>query len=412
LRDFVLLSIILLSTNLLLANHASAESRFRVLYNLKCNPSGCGPFGGLAFDTLGNLYGTTIGGGNANGTIFKLTPSSGDRWTYTLLYALDISQGSAIVAGLTVDPEGNLYGTSMNGGTHDVGSVFELAPDINGATGWSLSVLHSFLNSHDDGQGPWGKVILDKAGNVYGTTRDGGPEGAAGGVVFELTPSSVLGWAENRLYAFPKNSNGCCSYAEVIFDGAGNLYGTGSGDGGPPCFCGVVFQLQPTSTGWKEAVLHRFRGLDGKNPITGLVFDAKGNLYGTTQEGGANSSGTVFQLAPATGGGWKHTILYDFPVFKNGGGPVSTLAFDNEGNLYGTAAGGIDTCSGGCGVVYKLAPGSNGKWSYSVLHRFTDKNDGAEPNGAVIFDKTGKHLYGTAIFGGTYNGGVVYEITP
>jgi uncharacterized repeat protein (TIGR03803 family) len=107
-----------------------------------------------------------------------------------------------------------------------------------------------------------------------------------------------------------------------------------------------------------------------------------------------------------------HTILYDFPDFQNGAGPVSTLAFDKAGNLYGTAAGGIETCSGGCGVVYKLAPGSKDKWTYSVLHRFTDKGDGAEPNGAVIFDKTGKHLYGTAIFGGTYNQGVVYEITP
>ncbi len=120
----------------------------------------------------------------------------------------------------------------------------------------------------------------------------------------------------------------------------------------------------------------------------------------------------MFQLAPTATGRWKHTILYDFPKFQNGGGPVSTLAFDQAGNLYGTAAGGTGPCSGGCGVVYKLAPGSSGKWTYSVLHRFTDKGDGAEPAGAVIFDKTGKHLYGTAIFGGTYNQGVVYEITP
>jgi uncharacterized repeat protein (TIGR03803 family) len=355
----------ILSIIALLTNHAAAAPKFRTLHSFQCNPSGCYPSGGLALGPSGDLYGTTFGGGNANATIFRLAPTSGDRWTYSLLYTLTISQG-----------------------------------------------LHSFLNSHQDGSGPWDKVILDKAGNVYGTTRDGGPEGAAGGIVFELTPGSGGDWTENILYGFPANRDGCCSRAELIFDGAGNLYGTAAGDGGPPCYCGVVFGLRHTPTAWKETVLHRFQGPDGSTPITGLVFDAKGNLYGTTQEGGANSEGTIFKLTPTGDGRWKHTILYDFPRFQNGGGPVSTLAFDKAGNLYGTAAGGIETCSGGCGVVYKLAPGPNGKWTYSVLHRFTDKNDGAEPNGAVIFDKSGKHLYGTAIFGGTSNEGVVYEITP
>jgi uncharacterized repeat protein (TIGR03803 family) len=401
-----------LAVILMLATSARAGSKFRVLYSFQCNPSGCYPSGGLAFDAAGDLYGTTFGGGNANATIFRLAPTSGDRWTYSLLYTLTISQGSALVAGVTLDRAGNLYGTADYGGTHDVGSVFELSPDPATPEGWALQVLHSFLNSYDDGSGPWDRVLLDKAGNVYGTTRDGGAEGAAGGIVFELTPGSGGDWTENILYGFPANRDGCCSRAELIFDGAGNLYGTAAGDGGPPCYCGVVFELRHTPTAWKETVLHRFQGPDGSTPITGLVFDAKGNLYGTTQEGGANGEGTIFKLTPTAGGRWTHTILYDFPQFQNGAGPVSTLAFDKAGNLYGTAAGGIETCSGGCGVVYKLAPGSNGKWTYRVLHRFTDKNDGAEPNGAVIFDKTGKHLYGTAIFGGTYNQGVVYEITP
>ena len=401
-----------LSLALLTTSSAPAATEFRVLHSFHCNPSSCYPSGGLAFDAGGELYGTTFGGGNSNATIFRLTPSAGDRWTYSLLYTLTINQGSALMAGVALDPAGNLYGTADYGGAHDVGSVFELSPDPTVAEGWTLHVLHSFLNSHADGQGPWDKVILDKAGNVYGTTRDGGAEGAAGGVVFELTPGTGGEWAEKILYGFPANRDGCCSQAELIFDEAGNLYGTAVSDGGPPCYCGVVFELRHTSTGWKEAVLHRFQGPDGGYPITGLVFDAKGNLYGTTQVGGANGEGTVFQLTPTGDGRWKHTILYDFPEFRNGGGPVSTLAFDKAGNLYGTAAGGTGPCSGGCGVVYKLAPGSNGKWTYSVLHRFTDKGDGAEPNGAVVFDKTGTHLYGTAIFGGTYNQGVAYEITP
>jgi uncharacterized repeat protein (TIGR03803 family) len=411
-RDPHLNRFLALAAILMLATSAYAGSKFKVLRSFHCDPSGCGPTGGLAFDAGGNLYGTTSGGGAADATIFRLSPSSDGRWTYSLLYTLTISQGSAVEPSLTLDSARNLYGTSMNGGAYDFGTVFKLSPEQTTTEAWTLTVLHSFDPFVNDGSGPWDKVILDKAGNVYGTTRDGGADGAAGGVVFELTPGSHGDWNEEILYGFPANRDGCCSRAELIFDGAGNLYGTAAGDGGPPCYCGVVFELRHAPTAWNETVLHRFQGPDGSKPITGLVFDAKNNLYGTTQEGGANGEGTVFKLTPTAGGRWKHTILYDFPQFQNGGGPVSTLAFDKAGNLYGTAAGGIETCSGGCGVVYKLAPGSNGKWTYSVLHRFTDKKDGAEPNGAVVFDKTGKHLYGTAIFGGSYNQGVVYEITP
>ena len=401
-----------LAVILLLANGAYG-STFKVLHSFHCDPGGCGPIGGLALDAKGNLYGTTSGGGDADATIFRSSPLSGDRWAYSLLYTLSISQGSELVAALTLDPAGNLYGTADYGGTYDFGTVFELSPGQTIAAAWTLTVLHSFDPFVNDGSGPWDKVILDKAGNVYGTTRDGGPEGAAGGIVFKLSLGSSGNWTEKIPYDFPANRDGCCSYAELIFDGAGNLYGTAAGDGGPPCYCGVVFELRHTSTGWKETVLHRFQGPDGSNPITGLIFDAKGNLYGTTQLGGAHNEGTIFQLTPTGNGRWKHTILYDFPKFRNGGGPVTTMLFDKAGNLYGTAAGGNMLCSGGCGVVYKLTPGSNGKWTYTVLHRFTDgKNDGAEPAGALIFDKTGKHLYGTAIFGGTFNQGVVYEITP
>jgi uncharacterized repeat protein (TIGR03803 family) len=399
-----------LAVILLIANSAQAGSTFKVLHSFQCNPSGCYPSGGLAFDAGGELYGTTFGGGNSNATIFRLTPSASDRWTYDLLYTLTIKQGDALLAGLTLDAAGNLYGTADYGGAHDVGSVFSLSPDPSVAGGWILSVLHSFLNSHQDGSGPWDKVILDKAGNLYGTTREGGTNG--GGILFTLTPGAGGEWTEAILHNFPATKDdGGQSYAELVRDKFGSLYGTTSG-GGTGNGDGTVFKLTHTTSGWKETLLHSFQGPDGSQPIAGLVFDAKGNLYGTTQVGGANGEGTVFQLTPTTDGRWKHSILYDFPQFRNGGGPVSTLAFDKSGNLYGTAAGGTGPCSGGCGVVYKLTPDSDGKWTYSVLHRFTDKGDGAEPNGAVVFDKTRTHLYGTAIFGGTYNQGVVYEITP
>jgi uncharacterized repeat protein (TIGR03803 family) len=400
----------LLAAVLLIANSAYAGSTFKVLRSFHCDPSGCGPTGGLVLDDEGNLYGTTGGGGDADATIFRLSLSSGGRWTYDLLYTLTIKQGSAVEPSLTLDSAGNLYGTSINGGTHDVGSVFELSPDPTTPEGWTLNVLHSFLNSHQDGSGPWDKVILDKAGSLYGTTREGGTNG--GGIVFKLAPGTGASWTETILHDFPATPrDGGLSYAELVQDKSGDLYGTTSG-GGTGNGDGTVFKLTHTASGWKETLLHSFQGPDGSQPIAGLIFDAKGNLYGTTQVGGANGEGTVFELTPTADGRWKHTILYDFPQFRNGGGPVSTLAFDKAGNLYGTAAGGMGPCSGGCGVVYKLTPGTDGKWTYSVLHRFTDKGDGAEPNGAVVFDKTGTHLYGTAIFGGTYNQGVVYEITP
>ena len=399
-----------LAAVLLIASSAYAGSTFKVLHSFHCDPSGCRPNGGLAFDAAGNLYGTTPGGGDADATIFRLAPSSGDHWTYSPLHTLTLSEGSSLDAALAVDPAGNLYGTSRDGGAHDWGSVFELSPDPAAVEGWTLRVLHSFYLNGKDGAEPWDKVTLDRAGNVYGTTREGGPNGA--GIVFKLASTVGSTWTESILHAFPATRHdGLESYAELAEDRSGNLYGTTSG-GGVGNGDGVVFKLTHTTSGWKETLLHSFQGPDGSQPIAGLVFDAKGNLYGTTQVGGANGEGTVFQLTPTTDGRWKHTILYDFPQFRNGGGPVSTLAFDKSGNLYGTAAGGTGPCSGGCGVVYKLTPGSDGKWTYSVLHRFTDKGDGAEPNGAVIFDKTGTHLYGTAIFGGTYNQGVVYEITP
>ena len=197
---------------------ASGASKFRVLHSFHCDPSGCGPIGGLVFDAAGNLYGTTSGGGDADATVFGLSPLSGDRWTYSLLYTLTIKQGSELVAALTLDPAGNLYGTADYGGAHDFGSVFELSPDQTTTEAWTLTVLHSFDPFVNDGSGPWDKVILDKAGNVYGTTREGGPAG--GGVIFELAQGSGGGWTEDILYGFTLKSGGE-PYGELIFDEAG-----------------------------------------------------------------------------------------------------------------------------------------------------------------------------------------------
>ena len=247
-RDSRMNRFLALAVIVMLANSAYAGSKFKVLYSFHCDPIGCGPTGGLAFDAGGNLYGTTPGGGGANGSIFQLTPSSDGRWTYSLLYTLTIKQGSSLVSSLTLDTSGSLYGTSNNGGTYDFGTVFELSPDPATGAAWTLAVLHSFDPFANDGSGPWDKIILDKAGNLYGTTRDMGANG--GGIVFKLAPGTGGTWTETILHDFPATPHdGGSSYAELVQDRSGNLYGTTSGGGGGSgCSgngCGTVFSISP-----------------------------------------------------------------------------------------------------------------------------------------------------------------------
>jgi uncharacterized repeat protein (TIGR03803 family) len=391
----------------ILVSSAGASGKYQVLHSFNCATDGCGPTGDLIFDTQGSLY------GSAADTVFKLTPSGG-HWTLTVLHFFNIlSQGEALWAGVTFDSSGNLYGAALDGGTYDSGTAFELTPK---ADDWTLDVLHSF-GSSNDGWKPWGELVLDESGNVYGTTQ--------GSTVFELTPSAGGDWVENTIYSFKAKGDGYSLEAGLTWDAAGNLYGTtiyggvitkGCGSG-----CGTVFELSPTSGGWKEHVLYRFKwvpgGRDGQAPYASVVFDGAGNLYGTTAGGGPDNRcgggcGTVFKLTPSKNGHWTESVIHSFKADKNGNASFARVVLDNAGNLYGTTQrGGIGTCQGGCGVVFKLAPGSNGHWTYSVLHRFTGP-DGATPNAGLTFDKAAKHLYGTTSFGGANGAGTVFEITP
>jgi uncharacterized repeat protein (TIGR03803 family) len=415
----------LLGVILLMTNYTLAASQLKILHSFKSDgKDGNGPTGSIVLDPVGNLYSTTEGGGayGGCGTVFKMTPDGHGAWTESVLHSFNQSiDGCYPAAGLTFDERGNLYSTTSSGmGNNDGGTLFELTPDPDSPSGWTTTVIHRFChNFHGckDGSDPeFSGVVIDHADRLYGTTRRDGIN--QGGVVYRLAPANK-GWKETILYSFCGEQD-CgdgfiAADATPILDKSNNLYGTAEQGGLSGCSlgCGLVFEVKHNSTGWEEVILYQFHGSDGEHPVGGLVFDAKGDLYGTTQGGGKNGSGTVFKLLRAADGSWKHTTLYDFPQFTNGGGPVSTLQLDKAGNLYGTAAGGIGPCSGGCGVVYKLAPGSNGKWKYTVLHRFTDaQNDGAEPYATPVFDRTGKHLYGTTAFGGTDNMGIVYEITP
>jgi len=384
-----------------------AATQEKVLHNFKNNTKqGNTLYAGLIFDAAGNLYGTTASGGDYGvGTVFELMPKAGGGWTETVLHNFKNNgrDGEGPYAGLIFDAAGNLYGTTASGGNYGVGTVFELTPKAGG--GWTEKVLHNFENSGKKGNTPYAGLIFDAAGNLYGTTVSGGYYGV--GTVFELTPQAGGGWTETVLHNFKNNTEqGNTLYGGLIFDGAGNLYGTTVNGG--YYGVGTVFKLTPKAGGgWTETVLHNFddNGTDGYSPYASLIFDAAGNLYGATTEGG-NGYGTVFELTPKAGGGWTEKVLYRFNGL-DGLEPYASLIFDAAGNLYGTTvAGGTQ----GYGTVFELTYTGGGDWGEQVLYNFNGR-DGSIPYGSLIFDAAG-NLYGTTTSGGHYGVGTVFEIIP
>jgi uncharacterized repeat protein (TIGR03803 family) len=388
---------------LLLTSHAWAGSKYKVLHAFTGGKDGGGLYGGLALDSHGNVYGTTSGGGTyGQGIVFKLAPGSNGKWSESVLHNFPsfADDGEGPTGGPVMDAAGNLYGTTEgDGGPYKYGTVFELSQSSNG---WNETVLHRFgFNKY--GCCPQASLVMNPAGNLFGTAN----------AAFELSPIGH-DWKETLLHDFTgQNGDGFGPYAGVILDAAGNVYGTTEAGGGSnKCGggCGTVYQLSPTSDGkWKETILHRFQAdWDGTYPGVGaLILDSAGNLYGTA-DGGVTGYGVVFRLSPSSDGHWKETILYNFKGGANGIQPSAGVVMDKTGNLYGTTSAGGSSCS--CGLIYKLAPGSNGKWTYTVLHRFTGA-DGAGPNANLILDSKG-NLYGTTTTGGAGGYGVAFELTP
>ena len=416
-----------------------------VLYNFcahggdKCS-DGSAPIGALIFDQAGNLYGTTsFGGAHGRGVAFKVTPKGEETVLYSFCTLNDCADGSFPQPGLIFDQQGNLYGTTLEGGTHNknlcrkgCGVVFRLSPE-GGET-----VLYSFC-AHDnfcpDGLSPDG-LAIDQKGTLYGTTYGGGVhnngwcyEGC--GLVFKLSSEGK----ETILYRFCAHNHNCVDGLNpngLTFDSEGNLYGTTMlGGVHELCAlgsvgCGVVFKLTPQG---KETVLYSFCALgggnctDGQFPNSGLAFDQKGNIYGTTEFGGESGTGTVFKLTP-TG---KETVLHSFCALNDcsdGQAPSVGLVIDQKGNLYGTTYyggayyGECDVGGSGCGVVFKVAP----KGEETVLYSFCAQDsctDGAQPQAGLVIDQKGD-LYGTTVVGGAYDKcsyygpgcGVVFKLTP
>jgi uncharacterized repeat protein (TIGR03803 family) len=388
------------SALLLVAARLAQAQTETVLYSFGSNSAdGARPLSGLVSDKRGNLYGTTEWGGSYfQGTVFKVTPA-GDE---TVLYNFGSQSGDGMnpYAGLVLDKQGNLYGTTCCGGSYGYGTVFKLTP------AGLEAVLYSFGSQIADGRYLYAGLVLDKQDNLYGATYSGGAYGY--GTVFKLTPAGQ----ETVLYSFQcQSGDGCGPAGALVFDKKDNLYGTTVGGGGPnnP---GTVFMLTPAGN---ETVLHSFgaQSEDGHHPYGGLIFDKQGNLYGTTCCGGVHGYGTVFKLTLAG----SETVLYSFgSVPGDGHGPNAALVFDKQGNLYGTtSAGGVNPGAFHLydqGTVFKITPTG----TETVIYNFgVATGDAFSPGGSLVFDKKG-HLYGTTAYGGAQGGvygeGSVFKLTP
>ncbi len=396
---------------------ASAQT-YNVIYNFTDRMDGALPSAGLTLDAAGNLYGTTIGDNLCCGTVFKLS-KAGAGWVVTPLYLFKGGDdGNSPWARVVFGPDGALYGTTVAGGNgcagNGCGIIFKLAPPPNTLpnvlAGWRETTLHRFTGGSDGGSPELGDLVFDKAGNMYGTASGGDYNN---GLVFEMTPS-YGGWTNTTLYSFTGSSDGSGPYGTPVFDQAGNLYGTalfggsyGNGDCIAGNMCGTVYELTPSLSGWSLEVVHTFQGgSDSGNPIGGVIFGLDGYLYGTTPWGGSAGGGTVFSI--------NNPWLSPYPLSGNTNdyfpGPWNSLTMDSAGTFYGTT---YEDGSHRFGTVFRMSNGcgcGGCYWGYKLLYEFTGGSDGGYPLGGVTVDAHG-NLYGTASVGGANEEGVVWEIT-
>lgn len=397
------------------ATPAAQAQTFNLLHTFTGGIDGTSPASGVTMDRAGRLYGTTQYGGSIGlGSVYQLT-RKGSGWVNNPIYSFNgnaTNDGSYPLSGLTVGPDGSFYGTTREGGggcaqsNHGCGTVYSLRPAAaackTALCPWSETVIYRFAGGSDGANPQYANLVFDAAGNLYGTTSSGGASGL--GTVYQLTPSNG-GWTESVLYSFAGGSDGSQPWGGVIFDQADKLYGTTyEGGGGCNGFgCGTVFELTPSGSGWTESVLYSFQGKsDGGNSFAGLVADPSGNLYGSTAFGGSGAGGAVFELSPSKGS-WTFTVLYGL---DGGEGPNCSLIIDAAGNLYGTAS----QDGGGFGIAFRLSPAGSG-WTATTLHNFSGGYDGALPLGSPLLDANG-NLYGTAYDYGANDDGTVWEITP
>jgi uncharacterized repeat protein (TIGR03803 family) len=310
----------------------SESGEEKVLYNFTGGADGANPNSSLIADTKGNLYGTTYAGGAFGaGTVFEVTLAGKETVLYSFTGGAD---GANPQSKVTFDSAGNLYGTTTGGGTYSGGTVFEIPK------GGTEQVLHSFGNG-TDGASPVAGVTLSTKDKIFGTTSAGGTDGY--GTVFRLAEGES-GWDETILHNFAMQADGATPYAGLVFDSAGNLFGATT-DGGGPNFNdgGAVFELKPSESGWTFVALDGVPGSGISGSYRNVILDASGNIYATTHCDGTYSAGTVYELSAASGGAWNYNTLYNFTGQSDGLYSFSNLVFDKQGNLYGTTKyGGAD----------------------------------------------------------------------
>jgi uncharacterized repeat protein (TIGR03803 family) len=386
-RDRLRLCIVGCGLALVAAGGAQANN-FHVVHSFAAGNDGSAPYGNLIIDGRGVVYGTTSTGGPANsGTVFRLIPGGKEK----VLHAFSDADGDGATpyGGVLLDKHGNLYGTTSGGGQNGLGIVYKLTPRGR------ETILHTFqgICCGSDGSFPYSELVADRAGNMYGTTYKGGNSNDLG-TVFKVTRDGT----ESLVHEFAGGSDdGSHPLGGLAIDKAGNLFGATS-DGGASDY-GVVYTI-PASGG--EVVLDSFFSCfrpDACQPQSSLIVDKDGNVYGTSPKGGLFNEGTVYKVA-ADG---TDSLLHQFGAQGDGLTPYASLIMDGKGNLYGTtSAGGANNL----GIVFKLTP----KGKEIILHSFRGP-DGSGPRGGLVFDAAG-NLYGTAANGGRKSLGVVFEITP
>lgn len=378
---------------------ASQAQTSTVLHNFDSGADGGTPYAGVTLDQQGRIYGTASAGGTGNGGVVYRLDRHGDAWVETPIYTFQgTPDGATPYSRVIFGPNGALYGTTSYGGTHNAGTVFSLRPQASACHAalcpWSETIFYSFTNGADGAYPTFGDLAFDPAGNLYGTTVEGGAHNY--GVVFKLTPSSG-GWTESVIWSFTNGNDGANPYAGVVFDGAGNLYGTTLY--GAQGF-GTVYELYPTQSGWTEKTLYAFNQNDNGSGAGGLVMDSHGNLFGIT---GDTEDGAAYELTPI-GQNWGFILLQTFSGSYPG--PLAAPTFDAQGNLYGPLPTGGQ---GDGGEIFRMTP-SGGGWIYSDYYDFIN-GGGYAPIGAVVFDASG-NMYGTSAQGGSHSGGTVWEVTP
>ena len=340
-------------------SHSGSGWILTPLYSFAGNSDGAGPVARVVIGPDGGLYGSTSAGGEGTcnnhngylgcGTVFKLRPPATMphsvivNWSSNVIYRFSGSNGAYPQGDLTFDDAGNIYGTTINGGSHGWGLIYSLTQS-NGH--WNENVLYQVQNN-GDGQYAWSGVVRDSSGNLYGVFSGGGPDQY--GAIYKLTHSGS-GWVESTVHAFTFHGNdGAAPQGGLVTDRSGNIYGSTVHN---PTGGGVVFELSPSGGGWSYDVLYGLTGGIGLGPYDKLVMDSAGNLYGTTFGDGRYGRGSVFKLTSSFGG-WTYETLHDFTGGTDGSNPMSSLVLDSEGNLYGTASAGG---SSGNGVVFQIRP--------------------------------------------------------